>query len=117
MNPPTSFLKKHSKEPVLPAPEKTTVNLDSRKPIVPSPPQLAKKSTKNFVTTNALTNITAVPKKPTPKYVDCPTGKSHDLEKSGLLPKFVKKEDYGQVPTYLEQRKKELEEAQAEYTR
>ena len=78
---------------------------------------MATKSTKDFVKTNALANITAVPKKPTPKYVDSPTGKSHDLEKSGLLPKYIKKDDFGQVPTYLEERKKELEEAQAEYAR
>ena len=91
-----------------------------KKPHVPphtEQPQLAGKSTKNFITTNAIANITAVSKKPVPRYVDAPTGATHNLEPSGLMPKYCTKKDYGKVPPYLDQRKKEMAEAQAEYDR
>lgn len=78
---------------------------------------MAGKTTKNFITTNAIANITTVPKKPSPKYVDDPSGASHNLETSGLVPKFIHKKEYGKVPPYLDQRKREMAEAQAEYDR
>lgn len=78
---------------------------------------MAAKSGKNFITTNAIANITAVPKQPVPKYVDTPAGETHCLEESGLLPKYVHKKEYGQVPQYLYQRRQEMAEAQATYER
>lgn len=37
------------------------------------------------------------------------------LQDSGLVPKFVKKENYGTVPKYLEARKKQMAEHQKNY--
>ena len=76
---------------------------------------MATKTNKDFLKTNAISNITAVPKKPQPKYVDSPKGTSFPLEESGLLPQYIHKKTYGKVPEYLETRRKELVEAQAEY--
>ena len=36
---------------------------------------------------------------------------------SGLVPKYCQKQEYGKVPSYLEQRKREMAEAQEEYDR
>ena len=91
-----------------------------RKPRVPTlkdQPQLAEKSNKDFIKTNAIGNITAIPKKPKPKYTDSPRGTTYLLEESGLLPQYVHKKTYGKVPEYLETRKKEMTEAQLEYER
>eukprot|EP00051_Salpingoeca_urceolata_P005669 m.75685 g.75685 ORF g.75685 m.75685 type:complete len:232 (+) comp14489_c0_seq1:212-907(+) len=53
-------------------------------------PVMGLKSNKNFVHTNAVENITAVPKK-----------------RSTSAKKFTQKEDFGRVPDYLRQRKQE----------
>lgn len=102
-----------------PSPGKKQVDYE-RKPRVPTlndKPQMAEKSTKDFVKTNAIGNITAIPKKAKPKYTDSPKGTTHLLEESGLLPQYVHKKTYGKVPEYLETRKKEMTEAQLEYER
>ena len=97
------------------------LDLGSRKPPVPSHtdrPQMGAKSTRNFVTANAVYNVMSVPRKPAAKYVDTAGGTTHDLEvstivainpflhtctalittipifalqKSGLVPKYTKK--------------------------
>ena len=118
---PQDFLKKHSKEPK-PAESSSFRYPDeaSRRPPVPchtERPPMAAKSGKNFVTTNAITNIKSIPKKPVPKYADTNTGATHHLEESGLTPKYVHKKEYGQVPQYLQQHRKEMAEAQASYER
>ena len=46
---------------------------------------------KDFVKTNAIENIMAVPKKPQPIYVDTKKGDKHPMENSGLVPKYLKK--------------------------
>ena len=56
---------------------------DSCKPAVPShsdKPQMGSKTTKNFITTNAVNNIMSVPRKPAPKYVDTVMGTRCDME-------------------------------------
>ena len=78
---------------------------------------MAKKTTRNFLTTNAIESITAIPKKPIPKYVDSPQGASHKLEGSGLVPEFIHKKEYGRSPEYLEKRRLEMEKMQVEYER
>ena len=78
---------------------------------------MGKKTTRNFLTTNAIENITAIPKKPMQKYVDSPQGASHKLVGSGLLPEFIHKKDYGRAPGYLEVRRQEMDQAQADYER
>ena len=56
---------------------------DGHKPAVPchtEKPQMGAKSSRDFVTTNAVNTITSVPRKAQPKYVDTATGCTHDLE-------------------------------------
>lgn len=48
-------------------------------------------SNKNFIKTNAIENIMALPKKPRPTYADTKKGDKQLLESSGLVPKYVKK--------------------------
>ncbi|KFO35087.1 Enkurin [Fukomys damarensis] len=56
-----------------------------------------------------------VAKKPKPVYVDKRTGDKHDLETSGLLPKYIHKKDYGVTPEYISKRNEDLKKAQEEY--
>ncbi|KAL5261722.1 hypothetical protein ACHWQZ_G007430 [Mnemiopsis leidyi] len=119
LNEPSSFMSKRAKEPVLP--EKSQFvrpNADQKRPAVPKrdeKPVMGLKSNKNFIHTNAVENIMSVAKKPQPKYVDTPGGTTNNLDDSGLVPKFVKKENYGTVPKYLEARKKQMAEHQKNY--
>ncbi|KAK6299822.1 hypothetical protein J4Q44_G00298550 [Coregonus suidteri] len=46
----------------------------------------------------------AVPRKPQPIYADTKTGNKQLLENSGLVPKYIKKNDFGKTPEYLQQR-------------
>lgn len=48
-------------------------------------------SNKNFIKTNAIENIMALPKKPHPAYADTKKGDKQLLENSGLVPKYTKK--------------------------
>lgn len=48
-------------------------------------------SNKNFIQTNAIENIMAVPRKPRPTYADTKKGDKQILENSGLVPKYIKK--------------------------
>ncbi len=110
LNPPQSFLKKHSKEPqltgsvcspslcvcalMLPLTDTDFKFSDVRKPPVPGHterPQMGAKSTRNFIATNAVNNIISVPRKPAPIYVDTSAGSKHQLEESGLVPKYINK--------------------------
>ncbi len=54
-------------------------------------PQMGAKSTRNFIATNAVNNILSVPRKPAPTYVDTEAGSKHQLEESGLVPKYINK--------------------------
>ncbi|XP_041367659.1 enkurin-like [Gigantopelta aegis] len=117
-----NFLKKHSKEPILP--DKLTFQYEcgqeAKRPAVPprcDEPLMGLKTNKNFITTNACQNITSIPKKPEKKFADTRIGDTHRLEPSGLEPVFVHKKEYGKVPNYLEARNKEMVRAQEEYDR
>jgi hypothetical protein len=94
-------------------------NVNNRKPPVPKhgdkPAIMGVKSNKNFITTNAVENIMSIPKKPEKKYADTKIGATHQLEPSGLTPKYRNKKDFGKIPDYLEKRKQEIEQAQIEY--
>ncbi|KAM9417503.1 enkurin isoform 2-T4 [Salvelinus alpinus] len=48
-------------------------------------------------------NIMAVLRKPQPIYADTKTGDKQLLENSGLVPKYIKKNDFGKNPEYLQQ--------------
>ncbi|KAK6166622.1 hypothetical protein SNE40_023272 [Patella caerulea] len=114
-----NYLKKHSKEPVLP--NKSDFKYgdeDHKKPALPAreeKPLMGLKTTKNFITNNAVQNITSVPKRPEKKYVDTRNGDAHNLIPSGLEPIYVQKKEFGEVPTYLQKRKDEMIQAQEEY--
>ena len=49
------------------------------------------KTMKNFITTNAVQNITSVPKQPGKIYVDTRRGDKNSLEPSGLEPVYIHK--------------------------
>jgi len=115
----TDYLKKHEKEPQLPQKEAFKYPDDSRKkPAVPTnkdTPLMGLKTTKNFISTNAVENITAVPKLPAKKFVDTRGGDTQNLIPSGYEPVYVHKKDFGEVPVYLSKRKEEVKRAQEEY--
>ncbi|XP_065896470.1 enkurin-like [Dysidea avara] len=93
-------------------------NSDKRKPAVPrasDKPLMGTQSNKNFVSTNATTAIMSVPRKPVAHYVDTCKGQKHPLDPSGLTPHYTNKSDYGILPDYIQQRQKEVAQAQAEY--
>lgn len=114
-----NFLKKREKEPVLPRKEEFHYpDEDRKRPAVPErtdQPLMGLKTTKNFITTNAVENITSVPKKPAKKFADTKNGDTHNLIPSGLEPVYVHKKDFGDVPQYLSKRKEEMARAQQEY--
>ncbi|XP_005111346.1 enkurin [Aplysia californica] len=116
---PTDYLKKHEKEPQLPKKEEFKYPDDNRKkPSVPKnndTPLMGLKTTKNFISTNAVENITAVPKLPAKKFADTRNGDVQNLIPSGYEPVFVHKKDFGEVPMYLTKRKEEVARAQEEY--
>ena len=68
---------------------------ERKRPAVPkakdSPPLMGIKTTKNFITTNAVENIMAVPKKPAKNFADTRHGDTFPLEESGLVPKYRNK--------------------------
>ncbi|XP_051468359.1 enkurin [Apus apus] len=115
---PKNFLQKRSKEPKLPARKKEQ---DSKKlPALSVPrrtdhPVMGIQSKKNFINTNAVAAITELPKKPRPINVDRRQGDKYLLEASGLVPKYIKKKDYGVIPKYVTERKEKMKKAQKEY--
>ncbi|XP_055207994.1 enkurin isoform X2 [Gorilla gorilla gorilla] len=116
---PKDFLKKHSKEKTLPPKKKFDRNMP-KKPAVPlktDHPVMGIQSGKNFINTNAADVIMGVAKKPKPIYVDKITGDKHDLEPSGLVPKYINKKDYGVTPEYICKRNEEIKKAQEDYDR
>ena len=68
---------------------------ERKRPPVPrakdAPPLMGIKTTKNFITTNAVENIMAVPKKPAANMADTRHGDTFPLEESGLVPKYRNK--------------------------
>lgn len=66
MHTPTTFIRAHEKEPVLPEPTKPTLGKSKSKPAVPKvteKPVMGLTSNKNFVTANAVENILKKPQK------------------------------------------------------
>jgi hypothetical protein len=114
---PNEFLKKSSK--ALPPVAATTKKREgTRKPPVPTRNEQndpAAPTEKDFIKTNAIENITSVPRKPKAQYCDTNTGHKNDLLTSGLVPRFTLKTDFGKVPEYLSSRKSEVQYAQERY--
>merc|ERR1712159_968926 len=75
------------------------VKKDARKPAVPKTQnKVGRPTNKDFIRTNAIENITSVPRKPKAKYVDSNTGHSNDLVTSGMVPNYILKPDLEQFP-------------------
>lgn len=90
----------------------------SRKPPVPARteiPHMGTHSNKDFIKDNTIKNLRTAPRQPLPTYVDTKHGDRQPLERSGLVPKYSMKKDYGQIPEYLLQRKTEEAKAQERY--
>ncbi|NWW71439.1 ENKUR protein, partial [Climacteris rufus] len=112
---PSDFLQKHSKEPKLEPRKK--VQDDKKLPL--SVPRRTYRPViqikKNFINKNAVAVITGVPKKPRPFCVDTRQGDKYLLEPSGLVPKYIKKKNYGVIPKYVTQRNEEMKREEEEY--
>ncbi|KAF7649204.1 hypothetical protein LDENG_00145430 [Lucifuga dentata] len=114
---PDKYLRKHSKEPKLPEKkeylEVANRTFTMKKPPVPlrtDNPPMGIRTKRDFTKTPVL-----VPKMPQPIYVDTKRGDKHLLENSGLVPKYINKKDYGEIPEYLQQRNEDAWRAQEEY--
>ncbi|XP_019363824.1 PREDICTED: enkurin [Gavialis gangeticus] len=70
---------------------------------------------KNFIRTNAVDAVMGKPKTYQPVCVDRRLGDKYLLETSGLVPKFIKKKDYGIIPKYIIKRNEEVKKAQEDY--
>ncbi|XP_058502922.1 enkurin [Solea solea] len=117
---PDKYLKKHSKEPKLHEKTQSSKGVrdtcKARKPPVPAKtdiPTMGIQTTRDFLKMTRTTTL--VPLKPQPTSVDSRKGHKQRLENSGLVPKYIKKKDYGEVPEYLLQRNEEKQRAQEEY--
>ncbi|XP_063777701.1 enkurin [Pseudophryne corroboree] len=124
---PKEYLQKHTKEAMLAQksaffdstgrPHRCLAE-DKKRPPVPlrtEQPIMGVQTNKSFITTNVAEAVMAVPKKPQPIYVDNKKGDKHLLETSGLVPKYIKRKDYGSTPEYLVKRNEEVRKAQEEY--
>ncbi|XP_072268811.1 enkurin [Pyxicephalus adspersus] len=124
---PKEYLQKHTKEATL-AQKSALLNStgkpprclaeDQKRPPVPprtEQPILGIQTNKSFIKTNVAEAVLAVPKKPKPVYVDTKKGDKHLLETSGLVPKYIKRKDFGSTPEYLVKRNEEVRRAQEEY--
>ncbi|XP_070584335.1 enkurin isoform X2 [Erythrolamprus reginae] len=112
---PKNFLQKHSKEQKIPAKKKRNKKVELGVPKRTDHPIMGVQCTRNFINTNASNAIVAVPKKPLPVYVDRSKGDRFLLETSGLVPKYLKKKDYGVIPKYVIKRTEDTRKAQEQY--
>ncbi|KAL6097650.1 enkur [Pungitius sinensis] len=114
---PERYLKKRSKEPKLH--EKTQGSKEARhtstarKPAVPArtdKPTMGIRTKRDSINT-----ATAAPIRARPACVDTRGGHKQLLENSGLVPKYIKKKHYGEVPQYLQRLHEEEMRAQEKY--
>ncbi|XP_020657183.3 enkurin isoform X1 [Pogona vitticeps] len=115
---PKDFLLKHSKEPKLPKRKKDKERkkmVETTVPKVTDHPVMGVQCTRNFISTNAANVIMGVAKKPQQACVDRRQGDKFLLETSGLVPRYLKKKDYGLTPKYVTKRNEEARRAQEEY--
>ncbi len=91
---PSNYLKAGAKTFKLPSPGKYARPAEAKKPLVPrrdEKPVMGLRTSKNFITANAVEAILSVPQMPRSQAVD-----------------YLGKEDFGQVPGYLSQVKEEI---------
>ncbi|XP_035468705.1 enkurin-like isoform X1 [Scophthalmus maximus] len=121
---PDKYLKKYSQEPKLP--EKTQsltfvrTNCAGKKPDVPArtdnaPVDIQTKREQESTKGECTKTTKVAPKKPEPIFVDTRNGHKQPIEYSGLVPKYIKKKDYGAVPEYVLQRNEEMQRAWEEH--
>ncbi|XP_029156621.1 enkurin [Nylanderia fulva] len=65
------------------------------------PKKLLIEREKDFVKKNILQVKRSYPAEPKQRYVDTRYGNAHDLKRSGLLPIYVHKKNYGKVPKFV----------------
>ncbi|CAN9506459.1 unnamed protein product [Ophioblennius macclurei] len=116
---PQQYLRKHAKEPKIPEKRpgsqfiRKTCTFPQKKAKVPTrtenPPII--RTNRNFLKTVDC----GVTKKPQHITVDTYKGHKQPLENSGLIPKYIKKKDFGKVPEYLQRRTEQENKAQEEY--
>ncbi|NWV24377.1 ENKUR protein, partial [Origma solitaria] len=113
---PHDFLQKHSKEPKL-APRKK--EQDGKKVLPLSVPLRTYhpviRIKKDFINKNAVAVIKGAPKEPRPFCVDTRQGDKYPLEPSGLVPKYIKKKNYGVLPKYVTRRNEEIKREKEEH--
>uniref|UniRef100_UPI00358E6CAE enkurin isoform X1 n=2 Tax=Myxine glutinosa TaxID=7769 RepID=UPI00358E6CAE len=108
---PKTYLRKHSQEPQLPEKKSFQYPDSHRLPPIPQRkdcPALLKHDTKNFIKQNVMRAISAKTTQLPPIAADTVHGNLQLLEHSGLLPKFLKKKEYGKVPSYIVQKKAQI---------
>ncbi|XP_048508123.1 enkurin, partial [Athalia rosae] len=115
--PPTEFLKKksriqpprpdikhvHYKRPGYPQslPAWVAVKRLPKKDIPDLPQDPVQTARKNFRQQNIINVKRSRPKQPRKRYVDTRYGSTYDLEPSGLLPIYIHRKDYGQIPKFV----------------
>ncbi|KAM8973420.1 enkurin [Pelodytes ibericus] len=122
---PQEYLQKHTNEIKLSQKSAVLAStgprcMDKRIKLPPVPtrtvqPIMGVQSNKSFIKTNVAEAVMAVPKKPQHVYVDSKRGDKHRLDISGLVPKYIKRKDFGSTPEYLVKRNEELKKAQEAY--
>ncbi|XP_034022141.1 enkurin isoform X2 [Thalassophryne amazonica] len=112
---PDKFLKKHSKES-RPLKEVDHDTCTMKKPAVPlraDRPLMGQQRNTDFIKTNK--TIPLMTQKLKPAFTDTSRGHKQRLEDSGLVPKYIKKKDFGEIPEYLQHFNEEVQRAQEEY--
>ncbi|XP_048367456.1 enkurin-like [Sphaerodactylus townsendi] len=115
---PKDFLQKYSKTPKLPKRRKKPQG-SKKTPVLSVPqrtdhPLMGIQSKKDFIAANAAQAIVQVAKKPTRACIDVRKGDRFLIDDSGLVQKYLKKQDFGAVPRYLVRRNKAAEMAKEE---
>ena len=80
----------------------------SKKPLPPIPKCRSFKQslpTRNFRKENKRAVINSNPPRKDPRYVDTQNGDFHELMKSGLLPIYIYKPNFGNLPKYISKQK------------
>lgn len=78
-----------------------------RRPDTKPKPERLDYETKDYIYNNARSIMLMPPKRVIPKYIDDRHGTNHLLEPSGLVRKFIFREDFGRIPEYLMGRNEE----------
>ncbi|CAL1597462.1 unnamed protein product [Knipowitschia caucasica] len=115
---PEKFLKKHSKEPKVsdkPQSAKEGRIHPLQKPPVPTRAEISQMAVHPKQDKDSTKTFTCTTTKPKPISVDGHKGHREELENSGLVPKYIKKKDFGKVPVYLLRHNAEKQKAQEEY--